>query len=52
MNWRFNEWDRDARWDDTERAKIEALRAIAEQLERLADSTDSKELQEIWRVKE
>jgi hypothetical protein len=35
MKWRFNTWKKDARWDDCKHAEIEALRAIAEQLEKL-----------------
>ena len=31
---------------------VEALVAIAEQLERLADSVDSQELKDLWSVKD
>ena len=35
MNWIHNEWQGDEKWDDTKHATIEALRAIAEELEKL-----------------
>jgi len=50
MNWNYNEWEGDGRWDDKQDAIIEALRAIAEQLERLNDSADSRALKDIYKV--
>ena len=35
MDWQYNEWQGDERHDDKAHASIEALRAIADQLERL-----------------
>ena len=40
MNWQYNEWQGDERFDDKEHAKIEALRAIAEQLAEMNASAD------------
>ncbi len=49
MNWQYNEWEGDARWDDKTLAIIEALRAIAEQLEEMNEAEESKKIQEIWK---
>ena len=45
LNWNHNEWDGDAKWDDKPHATIEALRAIAEQLARIADLQDNIQYQ-------
>lgn len=49
MEWDYNEWQGDEKFDDKEHAKIEALRAIAEQLEALNNNIENKELHDIWR---
>lgn len=51
MDWTYNEWKGDENWDDKTHAVIEALRKIAEQIERLNDMLSSKELQDIWNVR-
>lgn len=50
MNWNYNEWDGDKRWDDSPSAIIEALRAIAEQLEQMNNHIESQEAKDLWKV--
>jgi hypothetical protein len=52
MNWQYNEHQGDNRWDDSKNAIIEALRAIAEQVERLNENIEQNECAKIWQVKD